>query len=222
MSTIDYGLGSVTSRSLQTAYSTYSPWAKNFSALTSQDIGVMYNDVTGQMKSWSQSGYFSAGSAAISAVGSLVSGYYQSRVSKIQAQMQRRAAEFNARQAEQSAQSALMAANAKVGQISERYEKVKASQKVSMAANGVMLGVGSAAEVVTSTDFNKRRSIDNAIYEGYERAGAYRIQGANQSIQAASIMDTSSAFQGLGAASETLSSAYKDYLYINDQNRLRS
>ena len=220
---MNYGLGNVSAASLNTAASTYSPWAKNFSALTWDDLGTMASDVGSSMKSWSQSGYTSLASAGISAVGSMVSGYYQSRTMKIQYQMQQRAAEFNARQAERSAQAALMVANAKVGQISEKFEKVKASQKASMAANGVVLGYGSSAEVVTSTDINKRRSIDNEVYNGYERANAYRIQGANASVQAA-VANTGSysAFQGLGAAADSLSSGYRDYLYINNKNRLGS
>lgn len=220
---MDYGLGNVSVASLNTAISTYSPWAKNYSALTMGDFETMATDVGSTMKSWGQSGYMTAGASVISAVGSMVSGYYQSRTMKIQAQMQQRAAEFNARQAERSAQSALMVANANVGKISEKFEKVKASQKASMAANGVVLGYGSSAEVVTSTDINKRRSIDNEVYNGYARAGAYRIHGANASVQAAvSGMGSYSAFQGLGAAADDLSTGYRDYLYINDKNRLRS
>lgn len=210
---MNYGLGNVSSTSLNAAYSTYDPSAKSWWSL------FMY-DANQFMKSSANAAGVNAG---ISAVGSLVTGYYNSRVQNIQREMQQRAAEFNARQAERAAQSALMASNYRVGQISEKYESVKSSQKASMAANGIVLGVGSAAEVATSTDINKRRSIANEIENGYERAAAYRIQGASYSASASALgVGSNSAFQGLGDAASAIGTGVKDYLYLNDKNRLRS
>ncbi len=116
--------------------------------------------VLSQIKAFGQNtGYVSLANGVIGAVGSIATGYYNSRIQKAQQEMAIRVQEYNARQAERAAQSALMSSNFKIGQISEKFEKVKSSQKAAMAANGIVLGVGSAAEVTASTDINKRRSI---------------------------------------------------------------
>lgn len=120
--------------------------------------------------------------SAVGAVSSIVSGIYNSKIQKTQLKMQKRAAEFNQRQAERAAQSALMASQARIGQISEEYERRKSSQKVAMAANGIVLGVGSAAEVTASTDIQKERSIANEYMNGYREAWGIRMQGLNSTM----------------------------------------
>lgn len=171
----------------------------------------------------SNRGYAAIASAGIAAVGSIFTGFQQARTQRIQLQMQQRVADYNARQAERAAQSALMASNAKIGAISEKFEKVKSSQKAAMAANGIMLGVGSAAEVTTSTDINKRRSIANQYQNGYEQANAYRMQGVNAQVQSAvSAVGQVDEWQGLSGAATAIGTGVKDYLYYNDKNKLRS
>lgn len=124
----------------------------------------------------------SAYGSAVRAVSGIVSGIYNSKIQKTQLKMQKRAAEFNQRQAERAAQSALMASQARIGQISEEYERRKSSQKVAMAANGIVLGVGSAAEVTASTDIQKERSIANEYMNGYREAWGIRMQGLNSTM----------------------------------------
>lgn len=120
--------------------------------------------------------------SAVGAVSSIVSGIFDSKIQKTQLKMQKRAAEFNQRQAERAAQSALMASQARIGAISEEYERRKSSQKVAMAANGIVLGVGSAAEVTASTDIQKERSIANEYMNGYREAWGIRMQGLNSTM----------------------------------------
>lgn len=156
---------------------------------------------------------------AISAVGSLVCGYYASKTAKYQLQMQERLAEFNQRQAERNAQAALKQSAARIGQISEKYDTIKAKQKASMAANGVVLGVGSAAEVTTSTDLNKTRDIQTEYANGYRQAAGYYTQAAGYSIQASNASAQASAISpiasGLASLSTSVTSGVKDYLMIN-------
>ena len=214
---MDYGLGNVSDASLEQAFSTYDPDAASF-----WNVGLF--ETKSADKTFGQNtGYVSLANGVIGAVGSIATGYYNSRIQKAQQEMAIRVQEYNARQAERAAQSALMSSNFKIGQISEKFEKVKSSQKAAMAANGIVLGVGSAAEVTASTDINKRRSIDNQYANGYSEVSKYRMQGVNaQSQAAATAVGEVNAFQGLGNAATALGTGIKDYIYYNDKNWLRS
>lgn len=214
---MDYGLGNVSDASLEQAFSTYDPDAASF-----WNVGLF--ETKSAAKAFGQNtGYVSLANGVIGAVGSVATGYYNSRIQKAQQEMAIRVQEYNARQAERAAQSALMSSNFKIGQISEKFEKVKSSQKAAMAANGIVLGVGSAAEVTASTDINKRRSIDNQYANGYSKASKYRMQGVNaQSQAAATAVGEANAFQGLGNAAAALGTGIKDYIYYNNKNWLRS
>ena len=214
---MDYGLGNVSDASLEQAFSTYDPDAASF-----WNVGLF--ETKSAAKTFGQNtGYVSLANGVIGAVGSIATGYYNSRIQKAQQEMAIRVQEYNARQAERAAQSALMSSNFKIGQISEKFEKVKSSQKAAMAANGIVLGVGSAAEVTASTDVNKRRSIDNQYANGYSEASKYRMQGINaQSQAAATAVGEVNAFQGLGNAATALGTGIKDYIYYNNKNWLRS
>lgn len=157
--------------------------------------------------------------AGIGAVGGLVTGYYSSRIQKTQARMQQRVAEFNQRQAERNAQLALMQSQQRIGQISRKYEGIKSSQKAAMAANGIVLGVGSAAEVVTTTDIDKEISINNEYANGMREAWGYRMQGVGYGQQAANANSLAQQADSLsGALSTGITSginAYNNYLLLN-------
>lgn len=214
---MDYGLGNVSDASLEQAFSTYDPDAASFWN------GGPFETKSAAKTFGQNTGYVSLANGVIGAVGSIATGYYNSRIQKAQQEMAIRVQEYNARQAERAAQSALMSSNFKIGQISEKFEKVKSSQKAAMAANGIVLGVGSAAEVTASTDINKRRSIDNQYANGYSEVSKYRMQGVNaQSQAAATAVGEVNAFQGLGNAATALGTGIKDYIYYNDKNWLRS
>lgn len=157
-------------------------------------------------------------SGVISAVGGMVTGYYASRVQKAQARMQQNLAEFNQRQAERNAQLALMQSAQRIGQISRKYEGVKSSQKAAMAANGIVLGVGSAAEVTTTTDIDKEQSLQNERMNGMREAWGYRMQGLGYGQQAASANSVAQQADSLAPAiSQGLTSglnAYTNYLMV--------
>lgn len=166
-------------------------------------------------------GMVSAFSSVASAISSIASAYYAGKVAKIQTEMTIRQAEFNQRQAQRGAEMSLRQSAVRIGQISEKYEQTKASQRAAMAANGVVLGVGSAAEVTTSTDINKRRDINTEYANGYWQAANYYAQAAGYSIQASNAAASGTAASaasfasGIGNAASSLVSGYKDYLMYN-------
>lgn len=198
-------------------------------------IGVGVGDIT-PIASTSQASTFPSSQAtgmpyaswggAISAVGSALQGmatsYYSSKISKIQNQMAIELAEYNARQAESSAQSALMQTNYKIGAISEKFEAVKSSQKVAMAANGIVLGIGSAAEVTTTTDIDKHRSMEVERLNGIRTAWGIRSQGLSQSLtanNAASSTPATSWGGAFDALNSGVSDLAKEYLYTKYGNK---
>ncbi len=145
-----------------------------------------------------------------------VTSYYSSAIQKIQRQMQAELARYNARQAERAAQSALMATNYRIGAISEKFEKVKSGQKAAMAANGIVLGIGSAAEVTATTDRDKHRSMEEERLNGMREAWGLRTQQLSASLTA-SAHDRSGSATSWGGAFDSIatgaSNAAKEFVY---------
>lgn len=186
----------------------------------SQDASGSTGSFWGGLDQYAKYGGTVAGVAQ--AIGGAVSSYYLNSVQKIQLQMQRELAEYNARQAERAAQSALMASNYRIGAISEKFEKVKSSQKASMAANGIMLGVGSAAEVVTTTDIDKHRSMEEERLNGQRQAWGLRTQSLSQSLTANSLAHSGAATSWGGsvdAFATGVGTAAHEYLYTKYKSK---
>lgn len=181
----------------------------------------MLSTVTDWLKSDTGFNVMSGITTGANAVSGMVTGYYNSAIQSIQREMQARIADFNARQSERQAQAALLQSQQRIGQISQEYESRKASQKASMAANGVLLGVGSAAEVTASTDINKTISINNEYVNGYMNAWNARMQGVSYSLTADGARSSGPA-TSWGAAVEGLTTGIakgtRDYLYSRRNN----
>ena len=89
-------------------------------------------------------------------IGNAITGFNNAKTAKAVAQYQAQIQENNARMAELSALSALNQSQWKIAAITMRAGKVKSSQKVAMAANGIKVGVGSSAAILATTDLMKR------------------------------------------------------------------
>lgn len=144
-----------------------------------------------------------AGMAA-GAVGS----FYSAKSQKLALQSQADIAEINARISELGAQSALIQGQRQVGQISRKAGEVKSAQRARLAANGVDLGEGSAAELLTSTDILKEEDMATAHHNALAAAWGYRTQSMNSTNEAAMKRTTAGAISpGMQAASSLLGSA---------------
>ena len=115
------------------------------------------------------------GGALSSSIGSYYSAKSQQSSLRFAADM----ADINARLSERSAQTVLDRGQKQVGQLTLKAGQLKSSQRAALAANGVDLGEGSAAEVQASTDILKeidKNTIEtNATYDAW----GYRLQGTN-------------------------------------------
>ena len=131
----------------------------------------------------------SSGASAMSAAGpalmiaGMVSGaigsYYSAKNQKIQLEGQARLDEINARIAELGAQQELLRGEKEVGQISMQAGRLKSAQRVALAANGVDLGEGNAAELQASTDLMKEIDMNTVQANAIRSAWGYRTQGVN-------------------------------------------
>lgn len=127
------------------------------------------------------------GGAANSAVGA----YYGASMQKQNLKFSAAMAEINARVAELGAQSALLQGQSEVAKLTMQAGQLKSRQKVAMAANGIDLGVGNAAEVQASTDLMKEIDANTLKANAMRNAWGYRNQALNYKNKA--LMDNATA-----------------------------
>jgi len=111
--------------------------------------------------------YMQYAGAAMSAVGSM----QQSQAAKQAYGMQSQVAANNAQVAEWQAQDAIARGNTNATRQRMQTNQVKGTQRARMAANGVDLGVGSALDILTDTDYfgeiDANTISDNAAKEAW-------------------------------------------------------
>lgn len=119
---------------------------------------------------------------------SMVGAYYGAEAQKQTLESQALSQEFqgfmsqlNARQAEQNAQAILRAGRGEIGRLTLAAGQEKSRKKVSAAARGVELGIGSASEVLASEDIAKEIDAMTINRNTVRAAGQARMQRVNAS-----------------------------------------
>ena len=154
------------------------------------------------VQAMSQTGsIFAIGGAITGAIGS----YYAAQSQKAQLESQASSMRFqsdisqlNAAQAEFTAQQIMRAGQQRQGQIGLRAGKINSTQRASMAARGIDLGVGSAVETIATTDLMKEIDMLTTNAETVRSAEAARLQ--RQNYLTASAMQDVSAMNLAGSA----------------------
>jgi hypothetical protein len=141
-----------------------------------------------------------AGGAASSAVGT----YFKSASDKSSLQTQAVISDTNARIAELSAQSALAQGQRQIGALTLKAGQLKSDQRASLAANGVDLGEGSAAELQASTEIMKDVDVGTLTANSERTAWGYRSQAVNDSSQAAMDRANATSISPAGYAATSL------------------
>ncbi len=118
--------------------------------------------------------------AASSAVGA----YYSAKSTKASLNLQADLADINARMSESAAQSTLLTGQRQEQQSRIATANLKGTQRASMAANGIDLGEGTAAQVLTSTDVLGEVDANTIQANAVRAAWGQRAQGVNQTNQA--------------------------------------
>lgn len=147
-------------------------------AATMQNAGIMMA-VMGGINS-AVGGYFAAESER-----------YQDKSQALTLGYQADMASINARSAEYSAQSKLEAGKSEIANMTMAAGQAKASATATMAAHGIRLGVGSAADVSASQDIVKSINMYTIDANATRAAAQDRTQATNFSN--ASLMDRTSA-----------------------------
>lgn len=111
--------------------------------------------------------------AGIATVGS----YFSALGQKTSLGAQANVADINAQMSEDEAQAALLAGQKEQQGILLKGAQTKSSQRTSLAANGVDLGVGSALNVQDSTDVLTQVDANQASTNAIRAAFGYRTQG---------------------------------------------
>lgn len=160
--------------------------------------------------------------AIAGAINGAIGSYYAAQNQKYQLDSQASSMQFqssmsqiNARQAEFTAQNILLAGERQIGQLTMRAGKIKSATRAAMAANGVVLNEGSAAEVQGTQDLMKEidtLTINSNTVRAAEAARTQKVNYQNQSLMqgvSANNLTTSSntISPGLAASTSLLGSA---------------
>lgn len=154
------------------------------------------------------SSYLGTSLSLIGSVSSAYSAWQSAKFQKQQLANEAELAEINARVAEQGAESALIAGQKQESAIRSRTAQIKSAQRAGLAASGVDLGTGSAANMLTSTDLMGEIDANTAAINTIQSAWGYRTQANNDRASAAMSRATASGISpGSAAFSSILSSA---------------
>ncbi len=142
--------------------------------------------------------------AAMGAVGS----YYSASNARRNLQTSANVADINARTAELGAQSALAQGERAQQRTKLQTAQLKSTQRAGLAANGVDLGEGSAAQILTSTDVMGEIDAATVEADAVRNAWGYRTQAMNYRNEAEMNRATASAVSpAMGAVTSLLGSA---------------
>lgn len=113
-----------------------------------------------------------------------VGSYWSAKNTKITLEGQAALADINARISELGAQQELINGQRQVAQLTMQAGRLKSSQRTAMAANGIDLGEGNAAEIQASTDLMKEIDKETVHANAVRSAWGYRTQGMNYQNEA--------------------------------------
>lgn len=113
------------------------------------------------------------------AAGTAMSAYGQYQ----QGQAARQTARNNQIMGEYAAQDAQARGEEDAMAVSRKGEQLKGAQRSRMAASGIDLGVGTAADIQDQTDFFAQQDVNTARSNARRDAWAFRAQGANAAAQ---------------------------------------
>lgn len=142
----------------------------------------------------------SLGGLFSSAIGS----FYSAQTQKYQLKTQAIMADTNAHIAELGAQSALAQGEHEINNQTLQAGHLKSTQRTAMAANGIDLGEGNAAEIQASTEIMKEADKNTLQANAIKNAWGYRMQGTNFTNEALTARNMSSAISPLASGFTSL------------------
>ena len=144
------------------------------------------------------------GMQATGAAANTVGAYYGAKSQKASLEFQAQLDDINARLAESSAQTILFQGQREEQRSRLQTAQVKSAQRVALAANGVDLTEGSAAEMLTSTDVMGEVDANTIHANAVRAAWGQRSQATNMQIDAMGKRTAARAINPNMAAASTL------------------
>lgn len=136
-------------------------------------------------------GSFGALNSAIGAFYSASAARSQARSQELTLRYRQSLADINARVEQMNARQAMLAGERAVGSLTLQYAQKKGSARASLAARGIGLGEGSAAEILASTEFMKDLDVITINANAVRASEAAKMQGA--AYQAESLLSGAAA-----------------------------
>lgn len=147
---------------------------------------------------------FAGASQVMGGVASAYGAYGQAQAQKATLGAQAAIADANARISELGAQAALRDGQQSIATATAKYGQLAGAQRAAMAANGIALGEGSAADVAASTEFLKEQDKTTLEINAMRAAFGQRQQAANQTSQANMARANAAGLSAGGAAFTSL------------------
>mgnify|MGYP000869388428 FL=1 len=144
------------------------------------------------------------GLAATGAAANGVGAYYGAKSQKSSLEFQAQMDDINARLAESSAQTIMFQGQREEQRSRLQTAQMKSAQRVALAANGVDLTEGSAAEILTSTDVLGEVDANTIHANAVRAAWGQRTQATNLQIDAMGKRSAARAINPNTAAASTL------------------
>lgn len=144
------------------------------------------------------------GLQAAGAVSGAIGGFYAAKSTKRQLQFEAAMADINARISELGAQQELLNGQQQVGALTLQAGQLKGRQRAAMAANGIDLGEGNAAELQASTDILKAIDANTIEANAVRSAWGLRTQGANFQSEALAKRGTAAGISPFMAGASSL------------------
>ncbi len=126
----------------------------------------------------------SAGSAAgagsfASATTSLAGAYSQSQALEMQANYQKTQSEMNAKLADMQAEDAIKRGNKAAGQVKQQAKRMQGAQRAALAAQGIDIDSGSAAEIQENTEVLSAMDAMQVKNNAWKEAWGFKVQALN-------------------------------------------
>lgn len=141
---------------------------------------------------------------AFGLLGGFAGSFYSAKSQKSNLQHQARMADINARIAETGAKTELARGQAEYARHTLQAGHLKSAQRAALAANGVALNEGSAAEMLAATDIMKEIDAQTIEENALRNAWGYRSQAADYRNQALMGQAQASSISPAGAGLQTL------------------
>ena len=133
----------------------------------------------------------SLGMQTAGAVSGAIGGFYSAKMTKNQLAFEADMSRINARIAELGARTAMEGGQKQIAALTMQAGQLKSRQRASMAANGIDLGEGNAAEIQASTELMKELDKQTLESNAVRSAWGYRTEAAN--LQSSAMMKEGSA-----------------------------